>query len=1115
MSRRWQVVLLLAAVALMCATASQVNAQATTGRISGVVKDTSGGVLPGVTVTVTETRTGFTQSEVTGAGGTYTFVNLPLGEYTVAAELEGFKKASKSGFVLVADGRIGADFSLEVGAFTETVQVTVAAETVNTISGEVARTVDRAQVQDLALNGRNYMQLATLVPGAPLTNMNALDIMTGLGISTTINGSRQNASLLTVDGGMNMDAGSNNSQISNVGVDFIEQVSVKTSNFSAEYGRNSGAAINVVTRSGTNSLKGSAFEYMRRDAWDTNDWFNQKKGVAKAKLTYDNPGFALGGPIQKDKIFFFGGMEWKRIRRLTAPSTRTLPTSAMRNGNFSALKSLTLIDPLTKKQFPGNIIPANRITADGRAIANVYEQMSKVAAQYNDNLLTNNAIYQDDNPFDFRQEMFRVDYQPSGAHRLTARLVFDHYNLIEPGGTFINSQLPTVPTNRKRPGRNVQVNHYWTLRNNLVNEAKVNYSGNGQKIPPVGDAWKRSSYGFQFPQLYEGGGEYGDSIPDVDFSGGYATFRGARQSLLSPTWDYSFSDNVTWIKGAHTLKGGFLGLYNTKDQNGRSVYTGNVNFATAGNPNTTGNAFADALLGNFRTYSEAQLDPIGYFRYWQYEGFVSDAWRVSDRLSIEAGLRYMWQMPTVTLGNNTTSFDPAMYNAAQAVTVTTGGTIVPNSGNRYNGLTRPGDVPGDQTGNVPNANSPDVKSIPVAGSRGYYKNQNLWAPRFSFAYKPFGDDNTAIRGGVGLFYDRPEGNLYFSLVNNPPFSLSSQYENGNLANPGGGTASAIAPWANMDALDPNMKIPRVWNWSVGLQRELGFLGLFGEVTYVGNKGEQLLRQPNINQPTFEQLAANQAGPKYNTNYLRPYKGYSEIRMRLSDVTSNYNALQLFLSRRRGNVNFTVNYTLSKATDYGSGNGDATDTGADWRDLSTNFGRSSDERRHIFVATFTYRFPFWLEREDILGSLLGGWEVSGITRYQTGSPYTVSGTTSIGGRRGDFSGGEETLSNAGDLLPDNSVAWLDTGKFKVAPESRLGNIARNQFIGPSYKVWDLSLRKQFRLKGSVKAQLQADFFNAFNQVNLQNPANTITNAGFGYITAAQPMRTVQLGFRVTF
>lgn len=1114
MSRRLGTLLGLVAAVLLL-SAPVVSAQATTGRISGVVKDSSGGVLPGVTVTVTETRTGFVRTDASDAQGTYVFVNLPLGDYTVAAELQGFKKGQKSGYVLQADGRLTADFTLEVGAFSEVVQVSVQAETVNTVSGELSRTVDRAQVQDMALNGRNYMQMVTLVPGAPLVDTTApLDIMTGLGINTTVNGSRQNASLLTVDGGFNMDGGSNNSQISNVGIDFIDQVSVKTSNFSAEYGRNSGAAINVVTRSGSNAFKGSVFEYMRRDAWDNNDYFNDLKKIAKPTLTYDNPGFSLGGPLAKDKIFFFGGMEWKRIRRLTSPSTRTLPTSLMRSGNFSQLTT-TIKDPLTGLAFPGNIIPANRITADGKAIANVYDAMSKVAAQYNDNVLTNNTVFQDNNPFDFRQEMFRLDYQPTGAHRLTARLLFDHYNLIEPSGTFITSQMPTVPTNRLRPGRNVQINEYWTLRNNLINEAKFNYSGNGQIIPPVGDAWKRSTYGFQFPQIYAGGGNYPDSIPDVDLTGGYATFRGAAQSLLSPTWDYSFMDNLTWLKGDHTIKAGFLMVYNQKNQNGRSAYDGSVSFNTSGNPNSTGNAFADALLGNYRTYQEAQLDPIGYFRFHQYEAFVSDAWRVTDRLSIEAGLRYAWQMPTVTLGNNTSNFDMALYNPSKVVTVLPNGTIVVGSGDRYNGLAKPGDVPSDQVANVPNAASPAVAALPTASSRGYYQSQSLWAPRFSFAWKPFGNDTTAVRGGAGLFYDRPEGNLYFALVNNPPYSLSASYENGNLSNPAGGSASAPVPWASMNALDPNLKIPKVWNWSLGVQRELGFWGLFAEITYVGNKGLNLIRQPDINRPSFADLEANAVGAKANTNYLRPYQGYSNILMRLSDASSSYNALQMFLSRRRGNLNFTLNYTYSRAWDNGSGNGDNLDTGADWHDLAFNYGPSDNDRRHVFVSTWTYRLPFWLNRQGVLGSVLGGWEVSGITRFQSGAPFTVSGNTAIGSRRADFTGGSEQLSNVGQLLANNSVAWLDATKFSAAPESRLGNSGRNAFYGPGLQQWDISLRKQFRLKGTTKLQFQADLFNAFNNLILRNPATTVTNSDFGTITSAAPLRNVQIGLRFMF
>jgi hypothetical protein len=1085
-------------------------AQATTGRIGGTVKDASGAVMPGVTMTVAEVRTGFAREGVTDADGSYTFVSLPLGSYTVTAALEGFKTASKTGYELVADGRLTLDFELEIGALNEVVTVTSKAEAVNLTSGEVSRTVDRAQVQDMALNGRNYLQLTTMIPGVPQLNNNALDIMTGLGINTSINGSRGNASLLTVDGGFNMDSGSNNSQISNVGVDFIEQVTIKTSNFSAEYGRNSGAAINVVTRSGTNQFHGSAFEYLRREEFDSNDYFNDLRGVKLPQLKYDNYGGSIGGPILKDQLFFFGGVEWKKIRRFTSPATRTLPTSLMRSGNFSQL-SATIRDPLTGQPFPGNVIPTNRITADGRAIANVYDAMSKEASFYDDTLVTNNSSFQSANPFDFRQEFIRADYQPSGAHRITVRLLYDHYLLIDPYGTFIGSQLPTIPTERKRPGRNVQANHYWTIGNNKVNEFKFNYSGNGQIIPPVGDAWKRETYGFAFPQLYAGGGDYDNSIPNITVQN-YASFSGANASLLSPTKDFAFSDNFTWIKGDHTLKAGGLLIRNHKDQNGRSVYPGQVSFTPTGNTNTTGNAFADALLGNFRSYQEAQLDPIGYFRFWQLEAFASDSWKISPKLSIEYGIRYAYQMPTLTDGRNTTSFDPAMYDPAQAVTMNTNGTIVAGTGNRFNGLTRPGEVPGDQVENVPNANSPLVALVPFAANEGYYANHHTWGPRFSFAYSPTDDGQQSIRGGIGLFYDRPEGNLYFSLVNNPPFALSSEFQNGNLANPGGGAVAPLAPWVSMDALDPGLDIPRVWNWSLSYQRELPW-GLFGEVSYIGNRGQHLLRQPDINRPSLQTFADNAAGPNYNTNYLRQYKGYSAIRMRLSDAESSYNALQLFLSKRQGDIYFTVNYTLSKSEDRGSGNGD--DQVEDWRDLDYYLGPSDFDRRHILVGTWTYRLPFFRSSQSVAASILGGWEVSGVGRYQSGAPFSVTVNTIAGTRRVDLTGVDPYASNKGDLTAANTIAWLNIAAFAQPANALKGTSSRNQFTGPSYHAWDISLRKAFRLYKESKIQLQADFFNAFNQKNFNNPSANISNSGFGVITGAAPPRQVQLAVKFLF
>ncbi len=1114
-----------AAIVLLAFWATQVVAQSTTGRISGTVSDTQGGVLPGVTVTLTQDRTGLTRTALTDQTGGYVMVSLPVGSYAVSAELSGFKKAVKTGFTLVADGRVTADFTLGVGDINEVIEVTVAGETVNTVSGEVARVVDREQVQNLALNGRQYLQLASLIPGSPLldNNLNALDIMTGLGINTSVNGSRTNASLLMVDGGFNMDSGSNNSQISNVGIDFIEEVSIKTANFSAEYGRNSGAAINVVTRSGSNDFHGSAYEYHRNDGLDANDFFNNSRSVDKARLRYNDFGWSLGGPIQKDKLFFFAGEEWKKIRRSTTPALRTLPTQAMRQGNFSALAT-PLRDPTTGQPFPGNVIPASRITPDGRAIANVYSAMEEVASSYTDRATSNNALFQADNPFDWRQDLVRLDYQASPEHRLSLRVIYDSYNLIDPFGTFISdsSSLPTIPTIRRRPGRNYQISHNWTVASNLMNEFKANASWNGQRVPPTGDAWKRDTYGFAFPQLFAGGGRFEDSIPDTRVSG-YATMYGAERSLLSPTTDIQFSDHLTWLKGAHSLKAGGLLIRNRKDQNGRSVYAGDLRFDTSGNPRSTGNAFADALLGNFRSYTEAQSDPMGFFRFWQVEGFLSDDWRVSRNLSLEMGVRYTWHQPMYTQANNMASFDPALYDPSRAVTVNRNGTLVPGSGDPYNGMVRAGGgVPQDELFRVATGNSPLALAVPADAPRGFYDDRHLLAPRFSFAWTPTGNAEMAVRGGVGLFYDRPEGNLLFGganngPLNNPPYNLSAQYENGNLSAPGGGAVPAPTAQGTIAALDPNLKVPRSWNWSVSVQRALPW-GIFGEVGYVGSKGQNLLRQPDINQPSFEALAQNAALPaaqRANTNFLRPYKGYSVIQMRLSDADSTYHALQVFLSRRRGDLRWTVSYTLSRAYDNASGNGDNPE---DYTNKDYNWGPSDFDRTHVLVGTWTWQLPFFKAQKGV-GRVLGGWEISGIGRYQSGAPITVTATTSIGTRRADSLGGDPYLPESQRFDPANLgiVRWLDPAAFAAAPEGRRGNVSRGQIRGPSLQVWDVSIRKGFVLGGDVKLQLQADLFNVFNHTNLRFSSQSLnlSAGGFGQLNAVAPPRNVQLGVRLQF
>jgi len=699
------------------------------------------------------------------------------------------------------------------------------------------------------------------------------------------------------------------------------------------------------------------------------------------------------------------------------------------------------------------------------------------------------------------------------ARRFIGDLVWNDRNFMDAFTarySFINSDLATIPTNRLRPGYGIQVGYTWMIEPTLINDFKISTSWNGQRIPPVGDNWKRSTYGFAFPQLFSGSGRFENGIPDTAITG-FAGFNGPSASLLSPTTDIAYSDNITWVVKNHTLKTGLGVIRNRKDQNGRTNYTGNVSFSTGGNTNTSNNAFADALLGNFRTYSEFDTDPIAFFRFSQIDAFVSDNWKINRRLSVELGARYQYSLPTYTQANNIVNFDPRFYDPSKAVTVLANGTIdTTKGGNRFNGLVRAGiGVPQDELGRVPNGNSAAVLSVPTGAPRGLYQPQHLLMPRIGFAYSPFGDSRTAIRGGFGIFYDKPEGNIIFSSVNIPPYLASSQFENGNIAAITGGLPSAAAPFADIFTIDPNLEAPYTMSYSLSIQRELPW-GVFGEIAYVGNQGRHLLRQPDINQATFEALVANAALPtaqRASVNALRPYKGYAAIRMRLSDSTSNYNSLQVYAAKRKGGVTFTTSYTWSKALADTSGNGDNPEDPFNRR---FNYGPVSFDRRHIFVTTYTYRIPFFRKSRGLVYNALGGWEASGITRWQTGQLLTPTANTSTGTRRADYLGGEVNVHGS-----DRFVQWFNLAAFGPAPDTRRGTAGVGVIEGPGRYFWDLSLRKRFSFTERIRLEFRGDLFNAFNQVNLNNPTITTTSGGYGSITSTAPSRNVQLGLRLTF
>lgn len=1131
---------------LTIATCQSAYGQTVVGRISGTVQDSNGASVPNASVKVTNNANNSERTVTTDDNGFYTVTNLPVGTYTIEAEQKGYKKALVSGQSVTTDARLTVDIKLEVGEVSETVEIVGAAgETVNTTSGEVSRVVDQQQVQNLALNGRNYIQLLSLVPGVALINDDQLELTTSLATNNqSINGNRGQTNNVTVDGGINLQSGSNASQINNVGIDYIQEVKIQTSNFSAEYGRNSGAQVSLVTRSGNNDFHGSAFEFIRNDKLDARSFF----APIRPTLRFNDFGYSFGGPIFKDKLFFFGGQEWKYIRRLSSAQRRTVPSLAELNGDFSfrlrgpdgtvgTADDGVLRDPnnaantctapvitngvvTTQANRTGcfggnnvalrNIIPTSRITTDGRAIANVFQTSIGLATAFTNAPVGNNVTFQQPNPLDYREDLLRIDYRINEKHSLYGRYIHDKNVLIDPFGTFITTQLPTIPSLRMRPGTSMQLSHTWLVTPNFINESKITGAWIAQRIPPDGELWMRDTYGFQFQQLFLGGGRFENSIPDTTING-FASFFGAARSLVSPTTDINVSDTVTWVRGNHTFKTGLSVTRNRIDQNARTTYAGQVDFNTGGNTRTSNNSFADALLGNFRTYSEQALDPVGFFRFTQTEAFVADSWKVNRKLSLELGMRYQYGLPIYTQANNLANFDPSRYNPAQAVTILANGNIdTTRGGNRFNGLVRAGDgVPPEELGRVPGGDSADVRAVPTGAPRGLYDAHHYIMPRVGFAYSPFDDNKTSIRGGFGMYYDRIEGNLIFPSLSNPPYATSAQFQNANLGNITGGSTTA-APFAQINAVNPDLDTPYTMSYSLSVQRELPY-GIFAEAAYVANLGRHLIRQPDINQPTFEQIRANlPPGPNVNVNALRPFKGYTAIRMRLSDSTSNYHGMQLYAAKRKGDLLMTTSYTWSKVLTDASG---FNDNPEDPFNRRFNYGPATFDRRHVFALTYTYTLRMFSRTRGFAKALLDGYEISGITRLQSGPllTATATGNAAFGNRRADCVSSEQ-LFPEGERGPNS---WARRDAFAVAPDSRRGTCGVGTIQAPGSQTWDFSLRRGFGLTERFKLRFQADIFNAFNRTNFRDLESNLSSAAFGTISTSGPPRNIQFGLKLMF
>jgi hypothetical protein len=490
------------------------------------------------------------------------------------------------------------------------------------------------------------------------------------------------------------------------------------------------------------------------------------------------------------------------------------------------------------------------------------------------------------------------------------------------------------------------------------------------------------------------------------------------------------------------------------------------------------------------------------------------------------------------------NFDPGLYNPAQAPIIGADNTPTcpaanpncldpnpaPNGVGGYviNGLVRPANVPSDQQGRVPGATSAFVQAVPATAPRGLYPQENVFGPRVGFALSPLASDKTVVRGGFGIFYDKPQGNIIFGQPGIQPFSVAVQYLNGNLANPSGGPGARPTITSQISAVDPNFVVARVMQFSLSVQHELPD-GILLDVGYVGNLGRHEVRNPNINVPSFATAAASVG---LTTNQQRPYLGYTNIVQFRSDSDSNYNAFQLHLTKRKGNVTAAASYTYSKALGQTNAYNDnpepecpfaCTTPGGQlvgWKQLY--YSLLNFDRRNIFVTSYSYDSPFFKNLTGIAGNVLSGWQLSGIIRAQSGQPLTVSGSQTIGPagtgvtaftRRANIVSGIPL--NSGYTCPAGKVCSFNPAAFAAPPLNGVGNAPTGGILGPGYYAWDLSLRKSVRVGEGKKLAFQADAFNVFNHPNWGNPGTTVTSGGFGQIGSSNPPRNIQFGAKLTF
>ena len=1129
--------------------------------IVGTVTDPSGGVVPNVKITITNVETGRATTASSNDSGQFAMPGLPIGRYDVKAEspTAGFKVEETKGIILNVNDRVRVDFQMKLGTAAETISVESSAISVQSDSSEQSNLISGTQISQLATNGRSIYTYVTLTTGAS-NLMPDFQAPTPVGANSNIsfNGNRPGHNLYLLDGGENSDRGGAGSSSTMPSVDAIAETQTLTSNYSADYGLSSGGTISTAVKSGTKMFHASAWEFFRNDALDARNYFNPAPQKV-AELRYNVYGFNVGGPVtfgkyynqNRTKTFFFYNMEWRaliqgQILNQTVPLTSTYggdfasinPTVAKLHAPFAcqlapatqaqfaaagqALSGCTAGAPDTTKEvaFNGNQIPTSLLSSNAQALLFAGGKYGGIfpAPNSGTQFIGGNNV-----PTNVREEIVRIDENVTDKFTVFGHFVAEQISQNYGTTMWSGDNVPSISNTFGNPSYAAVVHTAYVINPNLVNEASFNYDGNRIAILPTGLVSAPAS--FTFNRFFTGP-NVDNRIPTINLNGG----TGSQYTSNWTPWnnvanDYQLRDDLSWTKGRHQLKiGGSWALYK-KVQDWFKNTQGGFNF----NGSYTGNDFADFLLGYGQSYNEDAIKSSGDWNNVSWALYIQDNFRVTNRLTLNLGLRWDGIPHTYEANTQMSNFYPGLYNTANAAIL--------NPGNQTISSTSPA------LGPSPN---------PILAGQQFYLNgigicgvnsipngcvNNSWAnfgPRLGFAYDVTGTGKTVIRGGYGIMYERIQGNDVYNNAGTVPFAASVSFNNVTLQDPKTSVLTNIPlqssiPVNNITGLDrSNYAAPRSTQFSLGVQQAVGGKSVLS-VAYVGTQNRHQNYYTEVNLPAESLLPGFVTSSALNAGYNAavPYLGYRDVRLAQDEANGDYNSLQVAMrGSLKTDLTYQLGYTYSHTNDsFNSGGsaGDLYNVSDPYLGWKYDYGRSSFDRRQIFFANFVYQIPFLKNSENkMLKTFVGGWEIAGIVSAISGAPLNIGYNGQSAASVVPETAMRPNITGSGGD-PHTVNEWFNTSLYSAPAAGTWGNTAHNSVSGPGRDNWNLSLYKNFLFSESRGSNLQfrAEFYNIWNHTQFQGDTQNggiSTNLGasnFGAVTNAYDPRTIQLALKLFF